>query len=247
MSHRLLLLLLAIVIACKPAPKPPAKQGAGPQLAATVITVRTAIGEQTRNHEIIIAGGRARSTGEQDVWRLFDTKANTVTFVDDIEKTFRSESLETLLDQRRATLAAAVPSHYPRAKLRHGSRKTIHGVNAQQTVIEVGAYRRELWIGDHPSIPDGLFAMMLASDPPASPLAPIMQRVDEELLRARGFPLADKAELPFGKGKSVIDRAVIGIAARQVPEAMLTIPRDYRDLTPKPAPLNAKSKDSASR
>lgn len=242
MFDRRLLLLLAIFLACKPAPKQPAKPGAGPQLAATVLTVRTAVGDEIRNYEIVIADGRARSTGEQDVWRLFDTKANTVTFVDDIDRTIRTESLESLLNRRRATLAAAIPSHYPRAKLTHGPRKPLLGVSAQQAVIEVGAFRRELWIAQHPLIPDGLFAMMLASDAPASPLAPIMRRVDEELLRMRGFPFADRAEVPFGKSKSVVDRAVAGITRRQVPEAMLTIPRDYRDITPKPAAAKAKAK-----
>jgi hypothetical protein len=241
-SRRVLLLLLAICIACKPAPKQPAKPGAGPQQAATVLAVRTTAGDTVKNHEIVIANGRARSTGEQDVWRLFDTKAKTVTFVDDIEQTFRTESLDTLINRRQATLAAAIPSSYPRAKLTHGQRKNVLGVSAQQAVIEVGAYRRELWIAEHPSIPDELFAMMLASDAPASPLAPIMQRVDEELLRVRGFPLADKAEIAFGNGKSVVDRAVVGIAPRQVPEAMLAIPRDYRDVTPKPAPAKGQAK-----
>ena len=242
MFDRRLLLLLAILVACKPAPKQPAKPGAGPQLAATVLTIRTAIGDEVRNHEIVIANGRARSTGEQDVWRLFDAKANTVTFVDDIDRTIRTESLESLLNRRRAMLSAAVPSHYPRAKITHGARKPLLGVSAQQSVIQIGAYRRELWIGQHPSVPDELFAMMLASDAPASPLAPIMQRVDEELLRVRGFPFADRAEVPFGKSKSIVDRAVTGIAQRHVPEATLAIPRDYRDITPKPAPEKGKAK-----
>src|SRR5687768_4219379 len=128
-----LVLLLAICVACKPAPKQPATPGAGPQVAATVLTVRTSTGAQITNHEIVIANGRARSTGEQDVWRLFDTKASTVTFVDEIDRTIRTESLDALLDKRRTSLAAAIPSHYPRAKLSHGARKTILGVSAQQS------------------------------------------------------------------------------------------------------------------
>jgi hypothetical protein len=238
-TTRVLLLLLAFSVACKPAEKKAeTKPGAGPQFTATVVSVRTTVepGKTVTNHEIVIANGRARSTGEQDVWRLFDTKASTVTIVDDVEKTFRTEPLPSLLQRRRATLAAAIPSHYPRATLTRGDRKPLLGANAQQNVIAIGDYRRELWIADHPSIPEELFAMMLASDPLASPLAPIMQRVDEELLRVRGFPLADKAELAFGDGKHVIERTVTGIASRQVPEAMLTIPRGYKDLTPKPGP-----------
>src|SRR5688500_15985068 len=233
-TNRLLLLLLAIVIACKPAPKQPATPGAVPQVAATVVTFRTTIGEQVTKHEIVIADGRARSTGEQDVWRLFDTKTNTVTFVDDIAQTIRTESLDALLSRRRAALAGAIPSHYPRAKLTHGARKTILGVSAQQAVVEIGAYSREVWIAEQPSIPGEVIAMILASDAPASPLAPIMQRVDEELLRVRGFPHADKADVPLGKSRSVDDRTVTAVARRHVPEVMLAIPRDYRDLTPKP-------------
>lgn len=243
-TRRFLLILLAVCIAaCKPAPKPAAtKSGAaGPQIAATVVSIRATAepGNKVTTHELLIANGRARSTREQDVWRLFDTKAGTVTTVDDIEKTIRVDQLQALLQRRRATLAAAIPAHYPRATLTRGQRKPILGANAQQTVIKVGTYQRELWIADHPSIPDELFAMMLASDAPSTPLAPIVRRVDEELLRVRGFPLADRAELPYGDAKMVSERTVTGIAPRQVPEAMLAVPRGYRDLTPRPATAKA--------
>lgn len=225
------------LLACKPAPKQTAKPGtAGPQVAATVVSIRTTAGEQVTNHEIVIANGRARSTAEQDVWRLYDTKADTVTFVDDLEKTIRVEPLKSILDKRHTTLAAAIPSHFPRAKLTRGATKPLLGINARAHVIEAGAYRRELWIAEHRAIPDDLFTMMLASDTPSSPLAPMMRDADAELLRAKGFPLLDRSEVPLGKGKSVVERAVTGIASRQVPEAMLAIPRDYRDVTPKPAP-----------
>ena len=236
---RSLLLALLFLAACKPAAKQDAPApGAVPQVAATVVTIRTttAPGNQVSNHELIIANGRARSLAELDVWRLFDTKAGTVTTVDDIEKTIRTEQLPSLLERRRAAMGGVIPSHYPRATLSRGERKPLLGVSAQQTVITIGAYRRELWLADHPSIPEELFAMMLASDVPASPLAPIMQRVDEELIRTRGFPLADKTELPFGDQKSVIERTVVGVTSRPVPETVLKVPRDYRDLTPKPPP-----------
>lgn len=245
MITRRLILLLAFCVACKPDSKPAAtKPGAVPRQNATVISIRTTVGEKTTSHDIVIANGRARSTAEHDVWRLYDTKAGTVTTVDDIAKTIRTEPIAALLNRRRATLAAALPPHYPRATLTRGPRKQLLGVDAQQSVIKLGAYERELWIADHPAIPEELFSMMLAADVPASPLAPMMRRVDEELLRVRGFPLADRAEVAFGDGKSVIERTVTGIASRQVPEAMLAIPRGYRDLTPKPP---QSKKTSASR
>lgn len=233
MIDRRLFLVLAICVACKQAEKSIAPTQ-GPQLAATVLTIRTTAGEETSTHEILIANGRARSTAEQDVWRLYDTKARTVTFVDDLDKTIRVEPLDSLVRKRGAALAAALPDYFPRAKLTRGETKAILGVNARQHVITSGAYKRELWIGQHRAIPENLFAMMLAAAAPATPLAPMMRDVDAELLRAKGFPLLDRSEVPLEKTSSVVERAVTGIASRQVPEAMLSAPRGYRDLTPKP-------------
>lgn len=236
-----LVVCLMPFVACKQAPKQTTGPGAGPQSAATVVSIRTTIGGKTTNNEIVIANGRARSTNEQDVWRLYDTKADTITFVDDIEKTIRVEPLKSLLQKRQKTMAAALPAHFRHAKLARGSTKQLLGRNAQQHVIELGAYRRELWIATHPAIPDDLFAMMLASDAPSSPLAPMMRGVDEELLRAKGFPLADRAEVPLGNGTNVVERTVTNIATRQVPVAMLSVPSGYRDVTPKPPPTKTKA------
>jgi hypothetical protein len=162
---------LVPLLACKPAARQTEKPGdaGGPKTGATVISIRTTAGEKATNHEIVIANGRARSMNEQDLWRLYDTQADTVTFVDDIEQTVRVEPLRSMLDRRRATMAAAIPAHYPRARLTRGATKQLLGVNAQQHVIEAGAYRRELWLARHRAIPDDLFTLMLASDAPSSP------------------------------------------------------------------------------
>lgn len=228
-------------MSCKPARQQPSAKtsdAAGPQVRATVVTIRTTIApDKSFNQTLVIAGDRARSTGEHETWRLFDTKADTVTFVDDVEKTFRTEPFASIVKTRGATLAAALPAHYPRAKLvRTSERKTFLGANAQQVVIQSGAYRRELWLGEHPQIPRGLFAMMHASDTPSSPLAPMMRAVDEVLVRERGFPLSDRTEVPLGNGKLVVERTVTGIVQKEVPESLLALPKDYRDVTPKPKP-----------
>lgn len=235
MIYRRLLLVLTLCIACKPAPKQTATPAAVPRQNATVVTIRTTAGKQVTNHEIVIANGRARNTGEHEVWRLYDTKADTVTFVDDVDKTYRIEPLASIVKKRHTTMAAAIPAHFPHAKLTRGGSKTILGVNAQQQTIEAGAYRRELWIGEHPAIPDDLFAMMVASDAPSSPLAPMMRVVDEELLRAKGFPLVDRSELPLGNAAHVVERTVLSVVSRPVPQSLFAIPKDYKDVTPKPA------------
>ncbi|MDP9193190.1 MAG: DUF4412 domain-containing protein [Acidobacteriota bacterium] len=232
-SRFTLLLSIAIFGACKPAPQQSAaKKPAGPTVRATVVTIRTTMKPEarTQTRSLVIAGGRARDTGERDVWRLFDTKTETVTFVDDIARTFRTESLQTLLAQRRAITANGLPSHYPRVRVeRPGTTRAIHGVTAELMKIDGGAYKRELWIGEHPSIPRGLFAMMYASEPPTQPLAPMMRAVDEAFLATRGFPLADHATLPMSNDELIVDRFVVGIAVRDVPQALLAIPKGYHD------------------
>lgn len=236
-SRLILLLSIAICVACKPATPPkPAPKAVGPTVRATVVAIRTTQAPEGRTwtHTLVIVGDRVRDTSEQDVWRLFDTKANTVTFVDDIAKTFRTESLQTLIAQRRAVTKKALPPHYPRARLlRPGTKRSILGSTAELIVIESGTYKRELWLAEPRTIPRGLFAMMHASTPPTQPLAPMMRDVDDALLETRAFPLADRAEVPVSNSTLIVDRTVMSIATKEVPAALITIPKGYRDLTPK--------------
>ena len=226
-----LLLLLVVCIACKPAPPPPKKTAAaGPQVRATVITIRTTVDKRTIDQALVIADGRARFTAENDTWRLFDTKKNTVTFVDDLEKTIRTEPLASILARRRTANAATIPLELSPARFaRTNEKKVLQGVNAQRSVIETGAYRRELWLAEHPSIPSGLFAMMHVSEKQSSPLAPMMGAVDAALAAERGFPLLDRATLG---DDVIIERAVTAIAQRDVPESVIVLPKDYKDVTP---------------
>ena len=231
---RLGLLVIAVCLSCKPAEQPAKPAAAGPQVRATVVTSRTTIQpeKKTYRHDIVIAGDRARSTGEHDVWRLFDMKAKTVTFVDDVARTVRTEAFPAIVQQRSTTNAAALPPHYPRAKIaRTNERRTLQGVAAERMTIVSGRYERELWLAEHPSIPRDLFAMMHASETQSSPLAPMMRDVDRALVSARGFPLLDRTIVPAGKSELVVERAVVGIAERDVLESLLVIPKGYEDRT----------------
>src|SRR5205085_8023047 len=91
--------LLIAFISCKPTPPPAAKQAApGPRTRATVVTIQTTIqpGNKTTSHTLVIANGRARSSDELDSWRLFDLANGRVTFVSDVEKTYRTVPLAQL-------------------------------------------------------------------------------------------------------------------------------------------------------
>ncbi|HET7433330.1 MAG TPA: hypothetical protein VFN10_01320, partial [Thermoanaerobaculia bacterium] len=231
-------LLLILCVACKPGTTPPAQKNAGPQVRATVVTIRTSVepGKRSFTRTLVILGDKARLTNEHDAWRLFDVKQKSVTFVDDIARTHRTEPLATILKNRQTVLARPIPPQIPHVAWQQaGVHKTIQGVDAQQAVVTAGAYRRELWIGRHPAIPEELYAMIVASDAPASPLAPMMAAADRALVAMRGFPLVDHAELPFGKSeKFVVDHTVVSIAQQPVAATLLQVPGDYKDVTPKP-------------
>jgi len=243
-SRHVVVLILAACLSCKPAPKPAKPAAAEPQVRVSVVTIRTTIEPEKKSyvHTIVIARDLARSTGEHDVWRLFDTKAKTVTFVDDVARTIRKESLPAIVERRNTANASVLPPHVVRAAfVRTDERREMHGVRAEKVTITSGGYTRELWLAEHPSIPRGLFAMMHASDEQSSPLAPVMRDVDREVVSVRGFPLLDRTTVPLRNGELVVERAVIDIAERDVPESLLAIPSRYEDVTPSESAAGAAS------
>ncbi len=210
-----------------------------PRIHATVVTIRTTVqpANKTYTHTLVIANDHARSGDEVDQWRLIDVTQKRVTFVDDLTKTYRSVSLAELVATHRAGMAQPVPDGMPRAQFAFtGAVKAIQGVAAKQSTIRLGEYRRELWIAWHPLIPQGLFALLQASERPSSPIAGIMRAADEALLDVKGFPLVDHAELPFENQNLVVDHTVVKIEQRDVPATWLNVSRDYRELVPATAP-----------
>jgi len=208
-----------------------------PKTRATVVTIRTTIqpGNKAYEHTIVIANGRARSGDELDRWRLFDFANDRVTFVDDVSKTFRTVPMATLVHDRLAAIDDKLPDNIPRAQLvATNATRSIDGVNAKQSVVRLGGYVHELWIGAHPSIPPQLFPMMIASRAPSSPYEPVMKTVDRALMDVKGFPLAEHSELPYGNKKMVVDKSVVAIDQREVPNTMLNVPATYRNVATTP-------------
>lgn len=204
----------------------------GPQITATVITIRTTLQPENKPtmSTIVIGDDLAREAEEIGMWRLFDFKRQRVAFVDDVEKTYRYESLKEL--QQRHASAALQPTvdGMPRAEYHAtGATRPILGLPAAQTLVKLGAYQRELWFADHPAIPPGLFSLMQASELPG-PAAPMVKKSSEALLDVRGFPLVDHAEVTFGKKAIVVDRVVTNVGQRKVPESLLVIPKTYREI-----------------
>ena len=221
----------AICAACKPGAPPPTP--AEQKIRATVVTIRTTLQPQNKTftHSVVIAGGRARSGDQVDNWRLFDLRGGQVTFVDDVAKTVRRVPIATLIDERRKELAKPLPLPLPSVEVvSTGAKRVLQGVETSEQLVRLGGYQRRLWIGKHPSLPDELFAMTLASTPVTSPLAGISRAADEALLSVRGFPLADHAELPYGDKKMIVDRSVVKIEQRDVPATWLQVNANYKDV-----------------
>lgn len=209
-------LCVAIAVAACKQVKAPLKavvRAMEPQTPATVITIQTTLQPQNKTflHAIVIAKGRARSSDEVDRWRLFNLAESRVSYVDDVAKTYYSESIGGT-----SPPAAARAEDIPRPQLIvTGAKRVIQGIDAVQLIIRFGGYQRELWVGNPPSVPDKLYAMMHASD---------------EGSKLRGFPLVDHAELAYGKSKLVVDRTVLNIEQRDIPESFLDIRADYKEI-----------------
>ncbi|HEY8132717.1 MAG TPA: hypothetical protein VII12_12600 [Thermoanaerobaculia bacterium] len=181
-----------------------------PKIQATVVTIQTTLQPQNKilSNSIVIGNGRARSDDEVDHWRLFDLEKNRVTYVDDVTRTYYT----TRYSAASAAEDDAAPQFVPT-----DAKRVLQGVEATQYVVRLGAYQRELWIGNPPSIPEKLYGMMNASD--------------DGLPKVRGFPLVDHSELPYGKSKLIVDRTVVKIENRDVPESLLLISSDYKEVT----------------
>ena len=206
-----------------------------------MVTLRTTMQPQNRvlTHTIAIANGKARSSDELDYWRLFDLQKNEVTFVDDVEKTRKTVPFAVLQQQRRELTSKPLDPNVTRASIAPtGKTQSLLNLQAAQTVIRMHAYERQLWFATHPQVPAQLFALMHVSNPPTSPMAPVMRDVDEHLANVRGFPLSDRSELKYGNKDLVVERVVVSIAERDVPATTFAIPRDYKDLNA-PAPVVA--------
>lgn len=209
-------------------------QAGGPRVRATVVTIETVVqpANRTMHHILVFTADRARSSDEVDGWRLFDLKKNQVTFVDDVARTYHTESIDALAAKKRAATSVPLPDGVPRARFTLTSAtKPVQGVPTRQALVQLGGYKRELWIAEKSAIPPSLFTMMVASRPATSPYAGMMKNVDDALLSLRGFPFADHAELVYGDKKLVIDQTVVKIDQRDVLAGWLNVDPKYRNLT----------------
>ena len=231
-------MLLVVLSNCSRQNAAPEPVSHEPQVRATVLTIRTIThpSNKTYLHWLVIAADRARLGNEVDQWRLFDFQKQTVTFVDDLQKTYRTEPIATVIEAYRRAANADLPDGFPQAHfVTTGQRREINGVTASQSIIRMGGYQRELWIASTSEVPAELFSMVVASEPLRSGLSGTMREVAEPLLKIRGFPLLDRAQLRYGSANMDIVREVVKIEQKDVPASWINVDSDYRQVVHRPS------------
>ena len=182
-------------------------------------------------HLIAIAGGKARIGNEVDEWRLLDLDSNSVTFVDDIARTYRTRSFAALMREKRAALSRPLPELVPRAEfIATEERRSFGPFAARLFLIRLGDYQRSLWMSTALDVSSRLFPLMVASDPVTTAYAPSMSQVFEELTRLGGFPIIDRGDMMWAGEPHIVEKKLIRIEQRNVPASWLEIPADYRNL-----------------
>ncbi|HJT17857.1 MAG TPA: hypothetical protein VJ853_10730 [Thermoanaerobaculia bacterium] len=172
-----------------------------PTVAATVITIQTTLQPQNKTLTHTIAIANGRARADNEL---------------DHWRLFDldHDAITYVDDLAKTYYTANAPRSNAPQMIATGARRVIQGVEASQFLIRMGAYQRELWIGAPKSVPPELFGM-----------------IDSKFANVRGFPLADHAELPYGKSKLVVDHNVVKIEQKNVPRSLLNVAADYRNIT----------------
>jgi hypothetical protein len=215
----------------------PVRRATVPRVRATTLVIHTNLLPERRAllHLVIWGEGKARLGNELDRWRLFDLQNNTVTFVDDIERTYQTETLASLLRKKRRLLRENLPESIPVAEFENTPhQQQFDSFHALLSTARLGGYQRSLWMSTDVPVPEQLFSLIAASDTLSTPYAPAMAQVVEGMLKLKGFPVIDRSDVTYGDQTHVVEKRLLRVEERMVPASWLQVPADYKDLTPKP-------------
>lgn len=234
-----LIALLLLAGGCRPGAAPPAQEAKRqPSVDGRIVAVQSTLPDTNRviQHEVVEANGLVRSTDEVDRWRLIDVKGSKVIFVDDIAATQREMSLAELRERKQRLSQGSIPSWYPQPVFRKtGEARTILGREADQYILQVGGFTRELWISREPLLGADYMALRFGSDEPGGPAPAALARIHLELMELQGFPLIDRISMPVGQTTWGVAREVRAIREGAIARSLFEIPREYGETEQTPS------------
>jgi hypothetical protein len=220
-------LVLALALACReqePPPPPPP-----PSVAATVLVYETVVGHENRSFrwQVLTDGERVRFGDDADRWRLFDSRAKTITFVDQIRRTTRNVSFDEALAARTKLLAAPLPEGAPRARV-------IDGRDALRVSVEAGGYRRTMHFSAAPILPASTSTMKWATDPIEAEYAGVIRDLMPAIVSKQGTLLSDRNEITYDGGAMSIETRLVSVTRSRLPKSLFVVPVGFRPGGPEP-------------
>jgi len=219
---------LALALACRePEPPPPPPP---PSVAATVLVYETVVAHENRSFrwQVLTDGERVRFGDDADTWRLLDTKARTIAFVDQSRRATRSLTFETALAARKTLLEAPLPQGAPLARVSEEAAGVVDGRDALRVSVEAGGYKRTMLFSTAPILPAAASAMKWATDPIDAEYAGVIHDLMPSIVSKQGTLLADRNEITFEGGAMSIDTRLVSVTKSRLPKSLFELPVGFR-------------------
>ncbi|HEU5163141.1 MAG TPA: DUF4412 domain-containing protein, partial [Thermoanaerobaculia bacterium] len=110
----------------------------------------------------------------------------------------------------------------------------IEGIRARRIAMELGGYRRDVWISEAPIVSPRFLQMLIASEPISEPWAGVMRDAQRALMAQQGFPVWDRSHLAWEKGELLFQRKLVKVEKKNVPSEWVSIPAGYIDANAPP-------------
>ncbi|MGK2856753.1 MAG: hypothetical protein ACSLFQ_06045 [Thermoanaerobaculia bacterium] len=230
----MILAALALLASCRepasPSSPPP------PSVAATVLVYETVVIPEDRSFrwQVLTDGTHVRFGDEAENWRLFDTHAGTITFVDEARRSWRSVKFDDALAARKRLLETPLPEGAPRARVSEAPLGVIDGRDAVAITVEAGGYRRALVLSTGALLPAGSLAMKAVTDPLEPESAGMLRDLLPRLLAKEGTTLSDRNEVTYEGGAMVVETRLVSVKANTLPKSLFEVPAGFRPEDPKP-------------
>ncbi len=200
-----------------------------------MLVYETVVSPENRSFrwQVLTDGTRVRFGDEAESWRLFDTHAKTIAFVDETRRTWRSVTFDEALGERRRLLDTPLPEGAPRARVTEEALGPVEGRDAVGVSVEAGGYRRTLVLSKEAILPAGSAAMKLATDPLEPEYAGMLRDLLPVLLTKEGTTLSDRNEITWDGGAMRVETRLISVRANTLPKSLFEVPAGYRVEQPK--------------